>query len=90
MSSDGRQERDWEAIAVVADVLSAHVLQGRLASEGVPTRLDSDTALLGAARQCRVLVPRRLVHRARCALWLTCFSDEELATLALEAGDALE
>ena len=78
-------EEAWETIAVFADVLSAHVLQGRLAAEGIPTCLSCDSALFGVVRESRVLVPPRLVHRARSVLWLTSFSDEELATLALEA-----
>jgi len=83
----------WDTATVVADALSAHAVLGRLLSEGVPARLQTDTALLGVVRQCRILVPRHLLHRARCVLWLTCFSDEELAALALGedatlAGDA--
>jgi hypothetical protein len=73
----------WDTATVVADTLSGHAVLGRLISEGVPARLETDTALLGVVRQCRILVPRRLLHRARCVLWLTCFSDEELAALAL-------
>jgi hypothetical protein len=80
----------WEEAAVVADTLSAQALIGLLASEGVPTRLQSDTALLGAARQCRILVPRDMIRRARCVLWQTRFSDEELAALADETPQADE
>jgi hypothetical protein len=58
---------------------------GLLASEGVPARLQSDTAILGAARQCRILVPKEMIQKARCVLWQTRFSDEELAALADEA-----
>jgi hypothetical protein len=75
---------DWDVAAVVADTLSAEALMGLLASEGVPARVQSDTALLGAARQCRILVPRDMIQRARCVLWQTRFSDEELAALANE------
>jgi hypothetical protein len=74
----------WEEAAVVADTLSAEALIGLLVSEGVTARLQSDTALLGAARQCRILVPRDMIQRARCVLWQTRFSDEELAALAEE------
>jgi hypothetical protein len=72
----------WETAAVVADALSAHALLGRLQLEGIPARLQADTALLGVVRQCRILVPRALLTRARCALSLAPFSDEELASLA--------
>ena len=74
--------RGWETAAVVSDTLSAQALIGRLASEGVPARLQSDTALLGAARQCRILVPAGLRHRAKYGLWETQFTEEELAILA--------
>ena len=73
----------WEPAAVVADMLSAQALVGLLESEGVPTRMDADTALLGVVRQCRILVPRAMIRRARYLLWETRFSDEELASLAM-------
>jgi len=76
----------WDVAAAVADTLSAQALIGLLASEGVPARMQSDTALLGEARQCRILVPRELIRRARCVLWQTRFSDEELAALAEETA----
>ncbi len=72
--------------AVVADTLSAQALIGLFASEGVPARLQSDTALLGAARQCRILVPQDMIGRARYVLWQARFSDEELSQLALGQG----
>lgn len=77
----------WEIIAVVPDTLSAQALLGLLASEGIRARLQADSELLGAARQCRVLVPRKVVDRARCVLWQTRFSDEELSALAM--GEAV-
>ncbi len=75
--------KSWETAAVVADALSAQALLGRLTSEGVPARLQSDTALLGVVRQCRILVPGDMIHRARWVLWQTRFSPEELASLAV-------
>jgi len=80
---------DWEIVAVVADTVSADVLMGRLAAEGVKVRLKADTALLGAARWCTILAPSSMIHRARCVLWQTSFSDEELCALALgEVGSS--
>jgi hypothetical protein len=76
-------ENTWETAAVVADALSAQALLGRLQSEGITARVQADTALLGVVRQCRIQVQRADLRRARCALWLTCFSDDELASLAL-------
>ena len=76
-------DKHWEIAAVVADTLSAQALLGLFASEGVPARRVTDSELLGAARQCRILVPTAMIHRARCVLWQTRFSDEELAALAV-------
>lgn len=73
----------WEIVAVVPDTLSAGALLGLLASEGIRARVQADSELLGAARRCRILVPRKVVHRARYLLWQTRFSDEELSALAM-------
>ncbi|MGH8149003.1 MAG: hypothetical protein ACRETB_03355 [Steroidobacteraceae bacterium] len=73
----------WEVVAVAADTVSAGVLMGRLAAEGVRARMDADTAILGEARQCRIEVPPEAVRKARFVLWETQFSEEELASLAL-------
>jgi hypothetical protein len=73
---------EWDTAAIVSDTLSAHALLGLLESEGVPARLQADTALLGVVRQCRILVPARQLHRARCVLWQSRFTEEELASLA--------
>ncbi|HTW39146.1 MAG TPA: hypothetical protein VMD49_11310 [Steroidobacteraceae bacterium] len=86
-ASHGDRSGHWDVAAVVADTVSAQALMGLLASEGVPARMQSDTALLGAARQCRILVPRDMIGRARCVLWQSRFSDEELAALAIEQGE---
>jgi hypothetical protein len=76
----------WDTAVVVSDTISAHAVLGRLASEGVMARVQCDTALLGAVRQCRILVPTALLRRAKYVLWQSSFSDEELAHLAA-AGD---
>jgi len=81
------KDKHWEIAAVVADTLSAEALVGLFASEGVPARLVTDSELLGAARQCRILVPSAMIQRARCVLWQTRFSDEELAALAVGERD---
>jgi hypothetical protein len=82
MSSNG-----WDTAVIVSDTISAHAVLGRLSSEGVAARVQCDTALLGAARQCRILVPAALLRRAKYILWQSSFTDEELAHLAT-AGDA--
>lgn len=77
---------EWEVVAVAADTVSADVLMGRLAAEGIRTRLQADTALLGEARQCRIQVPTTEIRRARYLLWQTRFSDDELSALAMSEG----
>ena len=72
----------WDTAVVVCDTISAHAVLGRLCAEGIVARIECDTALLGAARQCRILVPSALLRRAKCTLWESSFSDEELADLA--------
>jgi hypothetical protein len=83
-------EEHWEIAAVVADTLSAQALAGLFASERLPVRLVTDSELLGAARQCRILVPAAMIHRARCLLWQTRFSDEELSALAIGEASAVD
>lgn len=75
--------KHWEILTVVADTLSAEALMGLLASEGIGARVQADSELLGAARQCRILVQRSAILRARRLLWQTRFSDEELSALAM-------
>jgi hypothetical protein len=66
----------------VFDTLSAQVLAERLNAEGVPTRVQMDSELLGVARRCEILVPAELIHRARSLLASSQFSDAELSYLA--------
>ncbi len=73
----------WEIVTVVPDTLSAQALLGLFASEGIRARVQTDSELLGAARRCHVLVPSKAIGRARCLLWQTRFSDEELSALAM-------
>ncbi len=67
---------------MVSDTLSAQAICERLLSEGVTARIQSDTALLGTARQCRVQVPAEVEHRAKRVLADAQFSDAELEELA--------
>ena len=77
----------WDTAVIVSDTISAHAVLGRLASEGVTARVQCDTALLGAVRQCRILVPTASLRRAKCVLWQSSFTDEELTHLAI-TGEA--
>jgi hypothetical protein len=72
----------WVSAAVVSDTISAQVLCDRLNAEGVPARVQSDTALLGAARQCRILVREEALRRATRVLSDAQFTEEELKSLA--------
>ena len=71
-------EPQWQAIASLSDVPSAHILAQRLIFEGVPARVTSDAQLLGEGRNCEVQVPTTLAHRARWLLAESQFTDEEL------------
>jgi len=72
----------WQSLMTVLDTLSAQALVERLNGEGVPTRVQMDTSLLGAARSCEILVPSELLHRAKWLLSSGQFSDTELTYLA--------
>jgi hypothetical protein len=77
-------DSSWTSLLTVFDTLSAHALTERLNSEGVPTRLQTDSALLGAARACEIFVPTALLHRAQWLLSPEQFSDTELSDLATD------
>lgn len=78
----------WATVAVVSDTFSAQAIFERLTGEGVEARVQSDTALLGSARQCRVQVPQEAEHRAKRVLADARFTDEELEKLATgKTGD---
>jgi hypothetical protein len=72
----------WQPVVVVLDTLSANAIAERLRLEGIPARIDSDTSLLGAARQCRVLVQAENLRRASSVLSEGGFTEDELARLA--------
>jgi hypothetical protein len=72
----------WQSLVTVFDTLSAQVLVERLNAEGVPTRLKTDTELLGVARSCEILVPAESLSRAQRLLSSEQISDAELSYLA--------
>lgn len=76
------QKSDWVTVVSLDDTLSAQVIIDRLAGEGLRTQLRADTALLGAARRCEVLVPAESAARARQLLSEQEFTDAELTSLA--------
>ncbi len=72
----------WKVLETFSDEISALTLKQRLEIEGVPAVVRSDTALLGVARRCTVLVPSELHHRAQWLQGAGTVSDEELLFLA--------
>jgi hypothetical protein len=79
-------EERWRALTTLHDEISAQVLAESLRTRGVPATVRADTALLGVARACRVMVPAHLVHRAEWVLKSESVSDEELEELAMRAA----
>jgi hypothetical protein len=76
------RQGEWEIIATVPDTMSAQALLTYLEAEGVPSRVQTDTSLLGEARRCDILVPPELSRRARSLLAQGNFTDAELTFLA--------
>ncbi len=77
----------WQEFAVYPDAASAHVVAERLRSEDVPVDVVIDQPVPGLLRSARLLVPEALLHRARWVLANSQFTDEELAALAIDAGE---
>jgi hypothetical protein len=81
----------WQELTTLHDEISAQVLAESLRTRGVPATVRADTALLGVARACRVMVPAHLKHRAEWVLKSESVSDEELEELAMrEPKDAAD
>lgn len=72
----------WPVLVTVYDTYSAAVLSERLRSEGVPAVLKSDSAILGEARRCDILVAPEMLYRAKQILSESVVSDAELTYLA--------
>ena len=66
----------------VADTVSAAALLARLQGEGIPSRVEKGTQLLGEGQLCAIVVPPEFEHQATAALADAQFTDEELAFLA--------
>jgi hypothetical protein len=56
----------WISVVTLTDVPSAELPAERLRSEGVTVEIRSDSAILGQARYCDLIVPSNLLHRANC------------------------
>jgi len=77
----------------VADTVSAASMVVRLESEGVPSRIEQGTPLLGEGQLCSIVVPSRYEDQAIAILADGRFTEDELAFLAtgqLSCEDAKE
>jgi len=72
----------WAHLTNLPDAPAAQLLVDALIGYGVPARMESEPALLGEVRHCRVLVDASLLHRARWFLAQGQISDAELDFLA--------
>ncbi|HEU4624579.1 MAG TPA: hypothetical protein VFS52_07455 [Steroidobacteraceae bacterium] len=72
----------WQLLITVFDTLSAQVVAERLNGEGVPTRVRTDSEILGVARTCDIFVPAESLGRAQSLLGSAGLSDTELSYLA--------
>jgi hypothetical protein len=59
---------DWQVFAYYNDQASAEAIAGLLRSEKVTAVVSGDQPIPGLAAGFRVLVPNRLMHRARWVL----------------------
>jgi hypothetical protein len=78
-------EVTWQLLTTAPNVPLAEALATALASYGVVSQVVSDTAILGQARPCSVLVDATQMHRARWFLSQGHVSEEELQILAAGA-----
>ena len=76
------QGRTWVCVLSVADTVSAAALVTRLQSEGIPSRVEKGTQLLGEGQLCAIVVPPEFEHQAVSVLADAQFTEEELAFLA--------
>jgi len=75
-------QEEWEQFEVFADRASAAALVGRLLIEGVPAQIYTSSPFPGLNDGYRVVVPRRLAHRARWVMAAMDTSESELDFLA--------
>ena len=65
---------EWQVFAYYNDQASAEAIAGLLRAEGVTAIVSGDQPIPGLAAGFRVLVPARLMHRAR---WILAQIDAE-------------
>jgi hypothetical protein len=82
---------DWSVVAKFGDRISAQALYGLLEAEKVPCYFASNEVVPGLGSEFAVLVPTRLLHRARWICEQSRVSEQELADLATgESSDEPE
>jgi hypothetical protein len=79
---DATSRSAWTSVATFYDVGPAHTLAALLNDEQVPTRVTSDSKLIGDALIWEVSVPPELLERARTLLAQSNFADAEIEYLA--------
>jgi hypothetical protein len=83
----------WVCVLSVADTVSAAAMVARLEGEGVPSRIEKGTQLLGEGQLCAIVVPPQFERQAISILADGQFTEDELAFLAtgqLACDDAKE
>ena len=75
-------DEEWELFESFTDRASAAALVELLHSEDVPALIDADSPVPGLDEGFRVVVPKRLVHRARWVTKTIDTSESELAFIA--------
>lgn len=76
------KDAPWQLLMTAPNVPAAHAIVTLLEGSGVPCKLAADSAILGEARACGVLVETSHVHRAKRVLADAAFTDAELEFLA--------
>jgi hypothetical protein len=72
----------WQLLTTAPNMPAAHAVANLLEGNGVACRLKADSALLGEARSCAVLVEASRMHRAKWVLSEATFAEAELDFLA--------
>ena len=86
-------DETWVCVLSVTDTVSAAAVVTRLQGEGVPSRIEKGTQILGEGQLCAITVPPRFERQANSILADGRFTEDELAFLAtgrLSCDDAKE
>ncbi len=75
---------NWHEFATYPDMASAEMIAGLLRSENIPVCIASDQPIPGLAVEFKIMIPPDLMYRVQWILFQTQFSDEELASIAMD------